>query len=145
MSEGGALIAGWNGNVSFHFKSARGANYRKYGILDDSLIKHSFTHNKQSFIKTFIQRGRIVGLVFSRVLRDSTTRFVGSSVSPSVRRSVGLFVRPSVRRSIRPSIRQSVRPSHFTFFGFAVFGLTARAQMIEWPQIQPLPTRMRLG
>ena len=48
-------------------------------------------------------------LVFSRVLRDSTPRFVGSSVRPSV------------------------RPSHFTFFVFffVVFGLTAPAQMIK--------------
>ena len=37
-------------------------------------------------------------IIFSRVLRDSTTRFVGPSVGPSVRPSVG--------------------PSHFTFFGF---------------------------
>ena len=48
---------------------------------------------------------------FSRVLRDSTTRFVGPSIGPSVGPSVG--------------------PSHFTFFlVFAVFGLTAPAQMI---------------
>ena len=41
---------------------------------------------------------------FSRVLRDSTPRFVGPSVCPSVG--------PLVRWSIRPS----VRPTHFTFF-----------------------------
>ena len=37
--------------------------------------------------------------LFSRVLRDSTPRFVGPSVGPSV----------------RPSVGPSVRPSHFTF------------------------------
>ena len=47
--------------------------------------------------------------LFSRVLRDSTPRFVGPSVGPSVRPSVTLY-----------------------FFGvFAVFGLTAPAQMME--------------
>ena len=47
--------------------------------------------------------------LFSRALRDSTTRFVGSSV------------------------RQLVHQSHFTFFGggVAVFGLTAPAKIIE--------------
>ena len=44
------------------------------------------------------------------------------------------------------SVGPSVGQSHFTFFcGFAVFGLTAPAQMIWWPQLQPLPTRTRLG
>ena len=49
----------------------------------------------------------LINVVFSRVLRDSTPRFVGSSVRPSV------------------------RPSHFTFFVFffVVFGLTAPAQV----------------
>ena len=41
---------------------------------------------------------RTIFFVFSRVLRDSTPRFVGPSVGPSV--------------------RPSVPPSHFTFFGF---------------------------
>ena len=54
--------------------------------------------------------------LFSPVLRDSTPRFVGPSVGPSVRRSVG----PSVRRSVT-----------LYFFGvFAVFGFTALAQVI---------------
>ena len=68
--------------------------------------------------------------VFSRVLHDSTTRFVG----------------PSVRQSVRWSIRRSVRPSVtlYFFWVFGVFGLTAPAQMMEWPQIWPLPTRTRL-
>ena len=44
----------------------------------------------------YVQIG--VVYLFSRVLRDSTTRFVGPSVGPSV--------------------RLSVRPSHFTFLGF---------------------------
>ena len=44
------------------------------------------------------------------------------------------------------SVRRSVRPSHFTFFlVFAVIGLTAPGQMMQWPQIWPLPTRTRLG
>ena len=51
--------------------------------------------------------------LFSRVLRDSTTRFVGPSVHPSVS--------PSVRRSV----------TLYFFWVFAVFGLTAHAQMIE--------------
>ena len=49
---------------------------------------------------------------------------------------------------VRPSIGQLVRPSvHHTllFLVFAVFGLTAPAQIIKWPQIQPLPTSMGLG
>ena len=54
-----------------------------------------------------------LSLLFSRVLRDSTPRFVGPSVRPSVRRSVG------------PSVRQTL-----LFFVFAVFGLTAPAQMV---------------
>ena len=47
---------------------------------------------------------------------------------------------------------RSVGPSHLIFFClffFADFGLTAPAQMTsndpKWPQIWPLPTRMRLG
>ena len=46
--------------------------------------------------------------------------------------------------SLCPSIRRSGRLSvtlYFFFFYFAVFGHTAPAQMIKWPQIQPLPTR----
>ena len=43
--------------------------------------------------------------IFSRVLRDSSPRFVGPSVGPSVGLSVG----------------PSVGPSHFTFFGFLGF------------------------
>ena len=62
--------------------------------------------------------------LFSRVLRDSTPRFVGPSV--------GLSVRQSVRHTL-------------SFLFFAIFGLTAPAQMIKWPQIQPLLTRTRLG
>ena len=54
-------------------------------------------------------------LVFSRVLRDSTPRFVSPSVGPLV----------------RPSVRWSVRPSHFTFLFFlGIFSFTAPAQMI---------------
>ena len=41
-------------------------------------------------------------LVFSRVLRDSTPRFVG----------------PLIRWSVGPSVGPLVRPSHFTFFYF---------------------------
>ena len=47
--------------------------------------------------------------VFSRVLRDSTPRFVGPSVRPSIGPSVTLYF----------------------FWVFAVFGLTAPAQMME--------------
>ena len=43
--------------------------------------------------------------LFSRVLRDSTPRFVG----------------PSVGLSVGPSVRPSVGPSHFTFLGFLGF------------------------
>ena len=45
--------------------------------------------------------------------------------------------------SVRPSVRQSV--TLYIFWVFAVFCLTAPAQMIKWPQIQPLLTRTRLG
>ena len=59
-----------------------------------------------------------VRFIFSRVLCDSTTLFVGPSVGPSVT---------------------------LYFFGvFAVFDLTAPAQMMERPQIWPLPTHTRL-
>ena len=51
--------------------------------------------------------------IFSRVLRDSTTRFVG----------------PSVRRSVGPSVGPSV--TLYFFRVFAVFGITAPAQMME--------------
>ena len=62
-------------------------------------------------------------IVFCRVLRDSTPRFVGPSVGPSVRPSVTLY-----------------------FFGVnGFFGLTAPAQMLHWPQLWPLSTRTRLG
>ena len=55
--------------------------------------------------------------LFSHVLRDSTPRFVGPSVSPSVRPSVGLSVGPSVT---------------LYFFGVnGVFGLTTPAQMLH--------------
>ena len=54
--------------------------------------------------------------LFSRVLRDSTPRFVGSSVGPSVHRSI--------RRSVRHTLL-------FCYFFLAVFGLTAPAQMME--------------
>ena len=59
-------------------------------------------------------------IFFSRVLRDSTPCFVGP------------FIRWSVRHAL-------------LFLVFAVFGLTAPAQVIKWPQIQPLPTHTRLG
>ena len=64
---------------------------------------------------------------FCRMLRDSTPPFVG----------------PSVRPSVGPSVRPSV--TLYFFGGFAVFGLTAPAQMMERPQSWPLPTRTRLG
>ena len=39
-----------------------------------------------------------------------------------------------VRLSVGPSVRQLVRPSvTFYFLFFAVFDLTAPAQMMEWP------------
>ena len=69
--------------------------------------------------------------LFNRVLCDSTPRFVAPSVCPSV------------RTSVRPHVRISVT-FYIFFFVFAVFGLTASAQMIKWPQKQVLPTRMRL-
>ena len=53
-------------------------------------------------------------------------------------------VRWSVRRSIRWSVRRSVGHT-LLFLVFAVFGLTAPAQIMKWPKIQPLPTRARLG
>ena len=57
------------------------------------------------------KRPNDVTFLFSRVLRDSTPRFVGPSV--------------------RPLVGRSVRPSHFTFFWvFGIFGFTAPAQMI---------------
>ena len=137
--------------------------------------------------------------LFSRVLRDSTSRFVGSSVSPSIHPSVGLSVGPSVHHTsffllhcscsndlatsitapahphatgvavysalflvvctrlytqLCPSVGQLVswsvgrlvgRSPFYFFWVFAVFGLTAPAQMMEWPQIWPLPTHTRLG
>jgi hypothetical protein len=46
-------------------------------------------------------------LVFSRVLRDSISRYVGRSVGRSVRQSVRPSVGPSVRRSVRPSVGRS--------------------------------------
>ena len=79
--------------------------------------------------------------IFSRVLRDSTPRFVGPlvhrSVGPSVRWSVGPSVRRSVGPSVRPSVGPSVRPSvTLYFFGvYGVFGYTALAQMLHRPHI----------
>ena len=56
----------------------------------------------------------------------------------SVRWSIG----PLVRWSVGPSVRRSVR---HTLLFFAVFGLTAPAQIMKWPQLWPLPTRTWLG
>ena len=48
--------------------------------------------------------------------------------------------------SVRWSIGSSVTLYFFCFFVFfAVFDLTAPAQVIKWPQIWPPPTRTRLG
>ena len=58
--------------------------------------------------------------VFSRMLRDSSPRFV------------------------HPLVGRSVGPSHFAFLCSLFFDLTASAQMIWWPQIWPLPTRTQL-
>ena len=52
-------------------------------------------------------------VVFSRVLRNSTPRFVGPSVGLSVGPSVGLSVGPSIHPSIGPSIRHTL-----LFLGF---------------------------
>ena len=56
-------------------------------------------------------------MIFSRVLRDSTPRFLGSLVHLLVRRSVGL----SVRRSVLL----------YFFKVFAIFGLTVPPQVIK--------------
>ena len=55
---------------------------------------------------------------FSRVLRDSTFRFVGPSVDQ--------LVRPSVRPSVGLSVHHTL-----LFWVFAVYGLTAPAQVIK--------------
>ena len=52
--------------------------------------------------------------IFSRVLRDSTPRFVGPSVRPSI--------------------------TLYCFGGFVVFCLKALSQMIKWPQKWSLPS-----
>ena len=62
-----------------------------------------------------------VGFIFSRV---HVTLHTALSVGRLVGRSVGL--------------------SHFTFLWFSILDLTAPAQMVQWPQIWPLPTRTRL-
>ena len=74
----------------------------------------------------------ISGLVFSCMLRYSIPRFVHLSVRLSVCSSVCLSIRPSVL------------PSPHYFFG--IFGLTAPAQMPQWPSPSlPLTTRTQLG
>ena len=70
---------------------------------------------------------------FSFVVACYATLHPALSVRPSVRRSVGRWV---VRPFIRPSVRHTL-----LFLEFCVFGLTAPAQMIKWPLIQPLPSR----
>ena len=87
----------------------------------DPLNKHNFPTAKSSAAsKLPMLQVHFCKDVFSRVLHDSTPRFVGPSVGPSVCQSVG------------PSVRPLVLLSHFTFFSvFAVFGLTAPAQMIK--------------
>ena len=45
--------------------------------------------------------------------------------------------------SVRSSVRRYVTLYFFGIYG--VFGSTAPAQMLHWPQIWPLPTRTRLG
>ena len=68
-----------------------------YLVLFDSLFKFSTA----------------VVYFFSRVLRDSIPRFIGTSVHPSVSRSIG----PSV--------------TLYFFWVFAVFGVTAPAYIME--------------
>ena len=89
-------------------------------------LNHNSTHRKATFNLLYSYIFVLVHYfclkIFSRVLRDSTLRFVGRSVRPSVR--------PSVRHTL-------------LFLGFVVFGLTAPAKMINWPQKQPLPTLER--
>ena len=82
--------------------------------MQTSVIFHSSVYSFYTPHSQNAQKNSL--LVFSRVLRDSTTRFIGSSV--------------------RPSVRLLVCPSNFTFFVFfSFFGLIAHAKMIEWPQI----------
>ena len=62
-------------------------------FFDDETISYLNDKRTKLSMKLFMNRD-----IFSRVLRDSTPRFVGPSVGPSIGPSVG--------------------PSHFTFFGF---------------------------
>ena len=99
---------------------------------------------------------------FSRVLRDSTPRFVGRSVRRSVRRSHFTFF--GFLRSLAslplpkwwsdlkygpcpPARDWGSRVSGLLLFiyFYEVFGLTAPAQMLWWPQLLPLPTSMQLS
>ena len=83
----------------------------------DFLVSPGYYRNKNKVIGESAAKPKNLhtGSVFSRVLRDSTTRFVGPSVGPSV----------------HPSVRWSV--TLYFFWVFAVFGLTAPAQMMERP------------
>ena len=93
-----------------------------------SLINRVLNRIINTFQQFFNSCFSYLAFLFSRVPRDSTLCFVGPSVHPSVFQSVC----------------QSVHHTLF-FFISAFFGLTAPAQMIKLPQIQPLPTRRVSG
>ena len=83
-----------------------------------SPIRHTTLFNSKR-LTSIPQRAAQCSLnIFSRMLRDSTPGFVG----PSVRRSVRWSVRWSVRLLVRHTL---------LFCFFAVFGLTAPAQVIK--------------
>ena len=55
-------------------------------------------------------------IFFSRMLRDSSPRFVGPSVHPSIHPSICPSVRRSIRLSVGPLVRPSVHPSVTLYF-----------------------------
>ena len=101
---------------------------RSFKILE-FLLFLSFYHNLEPFHDIKHAGGKIIGEA-KGTERIRVTLFIFSRVHATLHPA--LSVRPSVRWSVRPSVGPSVRPSVtlYFFLVFAVYGLTAPAQMI---------------
>ena len=80
--------------------------------------------------------------IFSRVLRDTTPRFVHPFVRPSIRPSVRSSIHPSVPLSVRPPIG----PSHFTcFISLLSFSSLLQPKFFREIKYDPCPLARNLG
>ena len=148
--------AGWNRASSAIFFRMLGT----YFWIQLSNRKKNSSRNVCTLSQEFLQYSHALKRWRISILRNQVSKWVSLSGTsfvlfprfripppfPFISMSI-LFSR--VLRFFVPSARPSVRPFSIChtllFFVFAVFGLTAPAQIIKWPQIWPLPTRTRLG